>query len=156
MYILCNIFKNSCESLKKLYADNNNYQFLEWFKFLNVEPSPELEKELQSLVNLMVGFSFDGKYNYSEVKVCFDNVVRNMSYNSYKDVFTIIQDYKNHYTKLFEDNHLVELLVQVIKKIYSPNYNGKLGNEYSPGLANKNDNSTYIGVYNNLKMINII
>ncbi len=147
MYKLCNIFKNSCEDRKKLCINENIPESVNWYKVLDFEPSAQLEQKLQDLVNLMVGFSFTGTYDGSGIKVCFDNVVRNIPNSSYHNIYDIIADYIAHYNKLFEDNHLVDLFVRVIKKIYSPNYNGKPGIEYDRTPVDKDEDVTYIGVY---------
>ena len=147
MYILCNIFKESFNSISQLFK-NENADISIWKPFINIEPSLELERDLTDVVNLMVGFSFAGKYNYSEVRVCFDNIVRNIPYSNYHNIHDIIRDFKNRYVNMFDKNHYVDLFIGAIKKIYNSSYDGKLGEDiWQKRNSQSNVGTTYLGIY---------
>ena len=147
MFILCNIFRESINSIIPFMAESG-HTILPWKHHLNIEPSAELETVLTDVVNYVVGFSFDGRYDYSEVRVCFDNIIRNIPFSNCSNIYDIINDYKNRYMRLIEDNHYVNLFVSVIKKIYSPVYDGKLGSQDNR-MANTKFSNAHVGILGN-------
>ena len=147
MYILCRIFRESINSIIPFMAESG-HTVLPWKNHLNIEPSEELEKVLTDVVNLVIGFSFDGRYDYSEVRVCFDNIIRNIPFSNCSNIYDIIHDYKNRYVRLLNDNYYVNLFVKVVKKIYSPTYDGKLG-DFNKNTISSKTNNAHIGILGN-------
>lgn len=148
MYILCNIFRESINSIIPFMVENGQ-AFLPWKHHFNIEPSEKLESILTEVVNVVIGFSFDGRYDYSEVRVCFDNIIRNIPYSNCSNIYDIIADYKSRYLRLFDENYYVDLFINVVKKIYSPAYDGKLGCFCRPSVHNVKSNNAHVGILGN-------
>ena len=147
MFILCNIFRESIHSIVPFMAESGQ-SLLPWKYHLDIVPSEELESILTDVVNLVIGFSFEGRYDYSEVRVCFDNIIRNIPYSNCSNIYDIIADYKKRYIRLLDGNYYVSLFISVIKKIYSPAYNGKLDFFSKVPSSNKNNNA-HVGILGN-------
>ena len=162
MYILCNIFKQAFDGLKEELDSSDSFSHLnvtpskkldssDSLSYLNVTPSKELEDALEDLVRETLGFSFNDSYDYGAVRVCFDNVIKSMHYTDNRNFIDIIKIYKDKYFKILEDNHLTRLFVDVIKRIYSPNYDGKLGSYLVNNEQRSASSSAYVGtIYNSI------
>jgi len=92
----------------------------------------DLEDALSDFVMGVLGFRFGGTYNLGEVRIYFDNICRNLPLNSNLDLITLIEKYKEEYLEVLETHPYVKLLLDVVKKIFSRTYDGKLGTEAGP------------------------
>ena len=96
---------------------------------LTEENINEVEKTLQSFIYDILGFRFNGAYNWGEVRIYFDNICKNIDRNGNKPLVDLINNYKKDYLKLLEEHPHVRMLTEVVKKIFSREYDGKLGND---------------------------
>ncbi|MBQ6841204.1 MAG: hypothetical protein IJO63_03725 [Bacilli bacterium] len=105
---------------------------------LKKENYERIEEALRSFIYSVLGFRFNGAYNLGEVRIYIDNICRNLPVNSSGDLIDLISEYKDEYVEFLETHPYVKMFAAVMKKIFSREYDGKLGNEGKTNVYSDN------------------
>lgn len=97
-----------------------------------------LDNALRDFIYAVLGFRFNGAYNLGEVRIYLDNICRNIPLNTNVGLIEAINDYKNEYVEFLNEHPYVRMLSEVMKKIFSREYDGKLGTEPSAVVYSDN------------------
>lgn len=104
--------------------------FNDWFPKKRINYSKENLEELESTLNdfivNVIGFRFSQKYNLSEVRAYFDNICRHLDFNRSLSLVDAIKKYGEDYLKLIDEHYYMKLFIDVIKAMYSSEYDGKM------------------------------
>ena len=109
-------------SYKEFYQDDKLQKIC-----ANINQLIELEEVLKEFIYGVIGFRFSHKYDYGEIRAYFDNICQNTHFYDYHSLIKAINEYKNRYIHIMDSHPYVMLLTDAIKRIYSPEYDGKLG-----------------------------
>jgi hypothetical protein len=86
----------------------------------------KLESALQDFIYNVMGFRFGNNYDLGEVRAYFDNICRHISFNDNESLIDAVKKYQEEYVTLIDNHPYTRLFINVLKRIYSKEYNGKL------------------------------
>lgn len=92
------------------------------------EKLKNLEDTLFYVVRTTFGYNIDNKYEMARVKYLFDDIVNNLAVGAPYSLTQQINKYASEVGATYDSHPYVNLLLKVLSRIYSPDYDGKPGN----------------------------
>lgn len=93
-----------------------------------LEDEPHLEETLENYLIDILGYKIRRNYedNYREIRIYFENIIRNSKYKNYSNIIDYIENYKKEFIQKIDDHKYVSLFIETMKKMYSKSYDGKM------------------------------
>ncbi len=125
-HILCKVFVSLIDDIIEDSSNLNHNININLFKTLknNLGNLDELEGNLKSYLNIVLGFKFDYSSFLKEARVCFENIIINGSLNDFDNINDFIVNYTNNLSEKLEFNRLSSIFIESARKLYSDDLTG--------------------------------
>ena len=141
--------------LSKIFLDvYNNLQTFNNNKIkISLEDYPLLEQTLENYLSDILGYKIKYNYedNFREIRKYFENIIYNSRNKNYTNLIECINSYKIEFIEKLESHKYVNLFIDIMKKMYSKSYKGKILSDnkedldYTPIAISNKENSFIIG-----------
>lgn len=127
-YILCKVFVSLIDDIIEDSSSlNHNINIdKDLLKTLknNLGNLDELESNLKLYLNMVLGFKFDYSPYLKEARVCFENIVTNVTLNDLNNIGNFIVNYTNGLGEKLDSNRLSSIFIESVRKLYSNDLTG--------------------------------